>query len=104
MRKREKVPKKEKEPIFSSLADELRIPTEVSRGDLKVVLSGNSRAWVENCHGILEFTQERVSLLGRRHKVLLQGTGLSLLYYTKEDLVVLGRIKTVCFEAREGEG
>ena len=61
-------------------------------GALRVTLTGNSEAWIENYRGILEYTGERILL---QAKVCLEGTRLSIDYYTNEDMKISGNISAL---------
>ena len=60
--------------------DSLQLPKDVCMGALRVTLTGNSEAWIENYRGILEYTGERI---------LLQD------YYTNEDMKISGNISAL---------
>lgn len=45
--------------------DSLQLPKDVCMGALRVTLTGNSEAWIENYRGILEYTGERILLAGQ---------------------------------------
>ena len=45
--------------------DSLQLPKDVCMGALRVTLTGNSEAWIENYRGILEYTGERILLQAR---------------------------------------
>lgn len=77
------------------LADRLRIPTDVCEGTIRVTLTGNTRAWVENYKGILEYTERTVLLQGKSGRVSFEGEGLCIEYYTDEDMLIRGRIKSL---------
>ena len=51
-----------------SLIDSLRLPKDICMGAMKVTLTGNREAWVENYRGILEYTEKLILLhIGRAH-------------------------------------
>ena len=60
-------------------------------GALRVTLTGNSEAWIENYRGILEYTGERILLQAK----CLEGTRLSIDYYTNEDMKISGNISAL---------
>ena len=79
-------------------ADTLRIPADVCEGTIRVTLTGNNRAWVENYKVILEYTERTVLLQGKSGRVCFEGEGLCIEYYTNEDMLIRGRIKTLKME------
>lgn len=80
--------------------DDLRIPMDVSTGDLRVTLTGESRAWVENYRGILEYTACRILLQGRNGRISFEGEGLCIDYYTGEDMLIRGKIQRIQFDGK----
>ena len=75
--------------------DSLKLPKDVCLGALKVTLTGNSEAWVENYKGLLEYTEQTILLQGRNCQICFEGVGLSIDYYTNEDMKICGCIKNV---------
>ena len=84
------------------MADSLRIPPEVSRGDVRVTILGNDRVWIEHYRGILEYTDLSVVLQGRQGQIYVEGKRLRIDYYTKEDMVIRGKILAVRYDNRKG--
>lgn len=78
-----------------NIIDTLKLPKDVCMGALRVTLTGNSEVWIENYRGILEYTGERILLQARTCQVCLEGTGLSIDYYTNEDMKISGNIVTL---------
>ncbi len=64
-------------------------------GALRVTLTGNSEVWIENYRGILEYTGERILLQAKACKLCLEGSRLSIDYYTNEDMKISGNIRTL---------
>ena len=85
-----------------NLADSLRIPPEISRGDVRVTILGNYRVWIEHYLGILEYTDQSVVLQGRRGQICVEGKRLRIDYYTKDDMVIRGKILAVRYDDRKG--
>lgn len=75
--------------------DSLQLPKDVCMGALRVTLTGNSEAWIENYRGILEYTGERILLQAKTYQVCLEGTRLSIDYYTNEDMKISGNISAL---------
>ena len=78
-----------------SLIDSLRLPKDICMGAMKVTLTGNREAWVENYRGILEYTENQILLQGKTCQVSFEGNGLSIDYYTTEDMKISGCIGCV---------
>lgn len=81
------------------LSDMLRIPVDVSDAAVKIILTGNDRVWVENYRGILEYTTQKILLQGREQRICIEGNGLVIDYYTEEDMLIRGRIRSLRFDS-----
>lgn len=89
MKKKEKTNKKE------LLMESLHLPMDICAGALRVTLTGNREAWIENYRGILEYTEQMILLQGKTCQVCFEGTKLSVDYYTNEDMKISGCISAV---------
>lgn len=78
-----------------SLIDSLRFPKDICMGAMKVTLTGNREAWIENYRGLLEYTESHILLQGRACQVCIEGARLSIDYYTNEDMKISGCISCV---------
>lgn len=77
------------------LLESLQFPRDVCLGALRVTLTGSTEAWVENYRGLLEYTQQEILLQGKNCQVCFEGMGLSIDYYTNEDMKISGCITNV---------
>ena len=78
-----------------SLVESLKLPKDICMGAIKVTMTGNYEAWIENYRGILEYTEEQILLQGKTCQVCFEGTRLSIDYYTNEDMKISGCITGV---------
>lgn len=78
-----------------SLVESLKLPKDICMGAMKVTLTGSQEAWIENYRGILEYTESLILLQGKTCQVCFEGTGLSIDYYTNEDMKISGCIACV---------
>ncbi len=67
-------------------------------GDSIVTITGNKEAWIENYRGIIEYTETLILLQGKNCQICFEGTGLSINYYTNEDMKIGGNIKSVSYQ------
>lgn len=93
MRKKEK--KQDKIRKKEILMESLQLPRDICMGDLRVTLTGNAEAWIENYRGILEYTDQMIILQAKTCRVCFEGARLSIDYYTGEDMKVSGSICNV---------
>lgn len=77
------------------LVESLKLPKDVCMGALKVTMTGNTEAWIENYKGILEYTGQVILLQTKTCQVCFEGTRLSIDYYTNEDMKISGCITCV---------
>ena len=82
-------------PGLIKIVDTLQLPKDVCMGALRVTLTGNMEAWVENYRGILEYTDQRILLQAKNCQVCFRGNRLSIDYYTNEDMKISGCICNV---------
>lgn len=75
--------------------ESLHLPMDICAGALRVTLTGNREAWIENYRGILEYTEQMILLQGKTCQVCFEGTKLSVDYYTNEDMKISGCISAV---------
>lgn len=88
--------KKTKNPLRKEqVIDSLKLPRDICLGALKVTLTGNAEAWIENYKGILEYTENVILLQGKTCQVCFEGNRLSIDYYTNEDMKISGCIACV---------
>ena len=80
---------------FTRLVDTLRLPKDICMGALRVTLTGNLEAWIENYRGILEYTDRMILLQAKNCQVCFEGSRLSIDYYTNEDMKISGHISNV---------
>lgn len=77
------------------LVESLKLPKDICMGALKVTMTGSHEAWIENYRGILEYTDGLILLQAKTCQVSFEGTGLSIDYYTNEDMKISGCITCV---------
>ena len=82
---------------FIKLMDSLQLPKDVCMGAIRVTLTGNLEAWVENYRGILEYTDQKILLQGKNCRVCFEGSRLIIDYYTNEDMKISGCISNVSY-------
>ena len=83
------------QPKREMIIDSLKLPKDICMGAMRVTMTGNREAWIENYRGILEYTEQMILLQGKTCQVCFEGTGLSIDYYTNEDMKISGCIACV---------
>ncbi len=83
------------QPRKEMIVDSLRLPKDICMGAMRITMTGNKEAWIENYRGILVYTEQMILLQGKTCQVCFEGTGLSIDYYTNEDMKISGCISCV---------
>ena len=91
MREEAKNDKQKKVKLFETL----QLPKDVCLGTMRVTLTGNTEAWIENYKGLLEYSENMVLLQGKNCQVCFEGASLTIDYYTNEDMKISGCIHNV---------
>ncbi len=91
----QKMELKKRESRKEAIIESLKLPKDICMGALKVTLTGNREAWIENYRGILEYTESVILLQARTCQVCFEGTGLTVDYYTNEDMKISGCISNI---------
>ena len=79
----------------ADLAERLELPGGLLPGAGRLTLAGGRQALIEGQRGILEYTAERIVVSFGREKLSLMGDGLRLTAMNAEELLVVGRIRTL---------
>ena len=77
--------------------DTLHLPKDIMQGTMKVTLTGNREAWIENYRGLLEYTDKCIRLQGKDGQLEIQGNALCIDYYTNEDMKICGYFSHIKF-------
>ncbi len=86
-----------KKSIIAPLAEALRLPKDITKGDSLISLTGNEEAWIENYRGIIEYTPERIFLQMKNGRVAFGGENLHIAFYTVEEMRITGSIEEMRF-------
>lgn len=79
------------------IMDTLQLPKDIVMGAMKIELTGNKEAWIENYRGLLEYTDTCIRLQGKHGQVQIEGKALCIEYYTNEDLKITGCFSNIKF-------
>lgn len=78
-----------------SIREGLELPADACPGVPRVTLTGTCGAWIENYRGLLEVTDTCIRVQCRGGAIRIEGTRLSVDYYSDEDMRISGRISCV---------
>ena len=77
------------------LIENLQLPQDILRGEVRITITGNREIWIENYKGLLEYCSTCILLQTKNGKVQLEGKCLNIDYYTNDDMKITGRILNV---------
>ncbi len=79
------------------ISEELGVPKQVLAGFNHIELLGNHEAVVNNCAGILEYSDTRIKINMGKSDVMFCGSDLCMKEYGSAHAVITGEIMTVEF-------
>lgn len=88
--------------LLERTADRLDLPGEVVAGQAHLEMTGFSKLSVEHHRGVLEYTDEAVTVALRDGKVRITGQNLSISLMNHEFVVVDGTLRNVALESGDG--
>lgn len=78
-----------------SIAETLKLPKDILLGCSILSAVGNKELRIENYKGIIEYMDELIVLQGKKEKIMIEGTRLSVDYYSNEDMKIVGNISII---------
>ena len=90
--------KRKSENTFRILSELLKLPTDVTCGDTRVVMIGRSKVRVENYRGILVYEENVIKVQAMNLIVRVEGKQLQIRYYDQDEMEIVGRIELVIFD------
>lgn len=82
------------------LADRTELDMEVMPGLPILEIAGDRRVLIERHNGVVEYGQERIRVRVSYGTVCITGCGMELVRMTHRQLVIAGRIDSVCLQRR----
>ena len=77
------------------LVNSLKLPKDTVFGVPILTITGTKEIWMENYKGILEYTTTQILLQAKTCQICIEGKGLSIDYYTNEDMKISGCINNI---------
>lgn len=78
--------------VFEQLLGLLQIPEDVVKGNVLITMHGQEQLLIENFKGISSYTEDEIRLITRKQKLCVSGKKLKIDHYTKEEIIISGRI------------
>lgn len=82
--------KEDREKVF-------RPPELLSFQDAQITVTEDRQVLIENYRGILLYTSSQIVVLTAHQKIRIQGKYMKILYYTKEEMKVSGKIFSITY-------
>jgi sporulation protein YqfC len=79
------------------MADALKLPKDLAKGEALISITGQEEVFVENYKGILECTASCIIVATGRCRIQFLGQGLCVEYYTDEEMKIEGLIQKIIF-------
>lgn len=81
------------------LAGSLQIPRDLAGREPVLTFTGAGELCVENYRKILEYHPHFICIETKRFKLSVEGRNLKILYYTSEEMKIVGCFEKVTFHA-----
>lgn len=85
---------------LQQLVDRTELESEALPGMPILELAGDRRVLIERHGGVLEYGPERIRVRVKYGTVSINGCGMELVRMTHQQLVIAGRIDSVCIQRR----
>jgi sporulation protein YqfC len=73
------------------------LPAEAVSGDFRLIAISNTDIFLENHHGVLQYTQKRLMVDTKEKKVLFMGKDILLKKMGKKNMIIQGNIDLIEF-------
>lgn len=84
--------------LVRGISELLKLPTEVTCGDTRMIMIGRSKLKIENYRGILIYTETMIKIQAINLIVSIDGKRLQIRYYDQDEMEIIGWIEDVRFE------
>lgn len=64
-------------------------------GTIRLTLTGTGSALIENFKGLTEYSDTLIIVQSKNEQMILRGSLLSIPYYTKDEMKVMGNIEII---------
>ena len=89
--------RKKNTPITGRIADSLQIPKDLAYREAIFTMTGSRELFIENYKCIRKYEDNCIVLLTKRGALKIEGTHLTIDYYTIEEMKITGFICRVSF-------
>ncbi len=79
----------------------MSVPEDIVFGALVLLVTGNKEMEIQNYRGILEYTDEMITVLGKKQVLIIRGSDLLIQYFTGETMKIVGKIDTIAYDEKK---
>jgi len=101
VKENEKKRKEERISYLEIISENLMLPPDVMAGAPIITIQGRNAVCVENHKRILEYTDKKIRVQTKIGPLSIEGSSLSISYYTKDELKITGYIQNVYYEQKK---
>lgn len=87
-----------RQDLLSKISDTTRIPEDIVAGSCCITITGQNELIIENYKSILEYHSEKLVILTRQCRVEIYGKRLEILYYSRDEMKIKGKIECVTYK------
>ena len=80
-----------------NLVEALELPKDLLLGMPILTMTGDCELLIENHRGIIEYTEKQMIILSKQLRIQVDGSSLSVEYYTGEMMKLHGKIHQITF-------
>ena len=88
----------DREQIRDSLVEASGMPKDVLLKAAVVTVTGNFEICIGNYRGITEYTDSLVRVQARNGQIRVEGSRLTVRYYTTDEMKITGKVEAIRFE------
>ena len=88
----------DREQIRDSLVEASGMPKDVLLKAAVITVTGNFEICIGNYRGITEYTDSLVRVQARNGQIRVEGSRLTVRYYTTDEMKITGKVEAIRFE------
>ncbi len=93
----EKQAKEERLHFLEQLSEAMNLPADLVAGAPVVTMHGRNAVYIENHKKIAEYNEDNILVHAGLYDVLVEGKGLTVEYFSKEEMKISGIIRQVSY-------
>ncbi len=90
--------KKLRSVLAGYMTENLKMPKDLVYGDVLISITGRHELFIENYRSIIEYSNTQVKLQTKNGKLLIIGKQLQIVYYTSDEMKIIGYLSEIKYE------